>query len=190
MSVTEIRPRSAAEVTHEAALQLGFAWHCAKAEDGRQCDEAGNDRAEFTAHMKGHGLKAPRPVRMIRLKATAPAASLGKLEVPVFKWMHWEQEHCEPGICSCGHSSSVHATWFGTRSDGGQAETARCEHCQCERAPWELPAPKRMKARRRGQFWSQGSRPHTVWVLPFEPAPWEHGRAKPVELRVSELLKA
>jgi hypothetical protein len=34
---------------------------------------------------------------------------------------------------------------------------------------------------RRGQWWANAS-PQSVWVIPFEPAPWETGRAAPVEL--------
>ena len=26
---------------------------------------------------------------------------------------------------------------------------------------------------RRGQFWSEGPDPHSVWVIPFDAAPWE-----------------
>ena len=47
-----------------SAVQLGFAWSCVKDE----CEVSGNDRAEFTEHAKTHGLKAPRPVKPIRLR--------------------------------------------------------------------------------------------------------------------------
>lgn len=43
-------------------------------------------------------------------------------------------------------------------------------------------------ADRRGQFWSEGPYPHSVWVIPFEPAPWEPTSRppKPVTLFVVE----
>lgn len=42
------------------------------------------------------------------------------------------------------------------------------------------------EAERRGQLWSPGPYPHSVWVLPFEPAPWEVGRPAPVALHIIE----
>jgi hypothetical protein len=189
MTVTEIRPRSAEQVTREAALQLGFAWHCTKSGTEGECDEAGNDRAEYAAHMKGHGRRSPRPVKMIRLKPTAPAARLPKLEVSPFKWLHWEQMHTEPGICSCGHTSGDHITWHGTEPDGGLLTTFRCSECNCAPEPGDLPPATHTTARRRGQFWSVGSSANHYWVLPFEPAPWEEGRAQPVELHVSSFIR-
>ena len=44
------------------------------------------------------------------------------------------------------------------------------------------------EATRRGQFWSEGPYPHSVWVLPFEPAPWESTSrpAVPVTLFIIE----
>lgn len=39
-------------------------------------------------------------------------------------------------------------------------------------------------ATRRGQFWAVGPDAHSVWVLPYELAPWESGHAAPVLLYV------
>jgi hypothetical protein len=40
------------------------------------------------------------------------------------------------------------------------------------------------EAERHGQFLSEGPHPHSVWVIPAEPAPWEDGRAAAVTLWV------
>ena len=39
---------------------------------------------------------------------------------------------------------------------------------------------------RSGQFWANGPYLRTVWVMPYEAAPWERGRARPVLLRVEQ----
>jgi hypothetical protein len=181
MTVTEIRPRSAEDVTRDAAQQLGFAWHCTKSGTEGECDEAGNDRAEYAAHMKGHGLRSPRPVKMIKLKRTPPGATLGKLEIPVAKWVHWDDMHTERGVCQCGHEGESHKM----TQDGGNL----CEGCGwCTRAAWNI-APRVTTQRRRGQFWALGTGAHTFWILPFEPAPWETGRAQPVQVHVSQFIR-
>jgi hypothetical protein len=48
--------------------------------------------------------------------------------------------------------------------------------------------PLEHEVSRRGQFWAEGPYPHSVWVIPFAPAPWEStGRApKPVVLHIVE----
>ena len=40
------------------------------------------------------------------------------------------------------------------------------------------------EADRRGQYWSEADHPHSIWVVPLEPAPWEpeDQPAKPVQL--------
>jgi hypothetical protein len=44
-----------------------------------------------------------------------------------------------------------------------------------------------LAADRRGQFLSEGPHPHSLWVIPFEVAPWESGtHAAPVCLFVVE----
>jgi hypothetical protein len=181
MTVTGVRPRSAAEVTREAALQLGFAWHCVKGDSEGQCDEAGNDRAEYASHMKGHGLRAPKSAKPIRLRKSAPAATMRKLEVSPFKWLRWTEEHREPGTCTCGHLDEVHrSTW--QLDDGSMTKPdPGCNDCGCTVSRWDIE-PVITTAARRGQFWSAGSKPHTFWVLPFEAAPWEPGRPVPVML--------
>ena len=197
MTVTEIRPRSAEQVTREAAQQLGFAWHCVKSSTEGQCDEAGNDRAEYAAHMRGHGAKAIRGTRSIKLKRRPPAATLGKLDVLPLKWLHWEETHSEPLPCTCGHGHDEHGPqWvkpehpvrrFG-RHTRGTYSAAGCTECPCLASRYELPRDVQT-ATRRGQFWSAGSMPHTYWVLPFQPGPWEDGRAQPVELHVSSFIR-
>lgn len=166
----------AAEAMRLSAVQLGFAWQCAKDE----CSAGGNDRAEYAGHMKGHGFKPPRPVKRIKLRTGAPAASLPKLEVPPFKWLRWTQEHVTPGTCECGHTTGAHHARHGTASDGEPTTMGACESCPCRVEFWSLPAGTTQSAERRGQFWSAGPHPHSIWVLPFDAAPWEDGNAAPV----------
>lgn len=54
------------------------------------------------------------------------------------------------------------------------------------RAPWQAGVGCELIAEceRRGQFWSNADTPHSVWVIPLEPAPWEpqDRPARPVQL--------
>lgn len=105
------------------------------------------------------------------------------VEAPIFKWLTWAQSHCEPVSCAeCGHPERSHHCWTGTGT-----EVYACERCTCrtgceafqqERHAWTV--------QRRGQFLSAGPYPHSVWVIPLEPAPWESGRAAAVTLFVIE----
>ena len=132
-----------------SAVQLGFAWSCVKDE----CEVSGNDRAEFTEHAKSHGLKAPRPVKPIRLRKTAPAASLPKLEVSAFKWLRWTETHTTPGTCTCGHGTSLHQARHGNDGDVHALHRMRA----AARWPGALPKPVTQEAERRGQFWAVGT---------------------------------
>lgn len=166
------------KVTREMGEQLGFAWHCFAGE----CEHNGTDRAEWVAHQRGHGVKAPAPAfKPVRLRKRAPAATLPKLEVNPFKWARWTQHHTEPGICECGHASTEHATWHG--NDG---ITVKCGECSCVPGPYGMPKPTEYSAERRGQYLANGPAPHSVWVIPFERAPWEDGTAEPVLLYVGK----
>ena len=176
MTVTQIRPRSAEEVTREAAQQLGFAWHCMKTSSEGQCDEAGNDRAEYAAHMKGHGRKQIHGAPKIRLKATPPGATLAPLPCLPFKFITWTQRHVTPGVCTCGHFAGQHRY---RRSL--QGNTWECGQCDC--TPATLPEHTTQMAVRRGQFWAHGPRAKTVWVMPFDAAPWQ-GKREPELVRV------
>lgn len=155
------------------AEQLGFAWACTHTEPGGYgeadvcCMASGQDRGEYTSHMRGHGAKAIHPsVRPVRLRRKVPGATFGKLEVPVTKWLRWTEQHTEPGVCPCGHSGAVHlSVWAHEERQG-------CTECECAA---EHVKPVRTSAERRGQFWAAGNRPRSVWVLPFEAAPWEDG---------------
>ena len=61
---------------------LLFAWTCQHLEPGSYddsatlCDVFGTDRADYAAHMKGHGKTAPKTESKIRLRKPAPAAKL------------------------------------------------------------------------------------------------------------------
>jgi hypothetical protein len=132
-----------------------FGWRCdhVSVDAGQPapevCAASGTDRTEYAAHMKSHGARPLTAPKMIRLRKSAPAASLTPAEVPPFEWLHWTETH-------------ITGPWApGT----GQPS---------------------MTAERRGQFWSEGPYPHSVWVLPLEPAPWEIGQAAPVTLFVIE----
>jgi hypothetical protein len=126
-----------------------FAWQCRHVEPAGDmpvvCDELGTDRAAFERHMRAHGATQLAAYRPIRLRKTAPAAQLPKLEVNPFKWLHWYEER---------------------------------------RGEWQvgLGNPLLGEADRKGQFWSPGPDPHSVWVVPLQPAPWEpkDRPAKPV----------
>jgi hypothetical protein len=177
MTVTEIRP---ADTAHELrtvllgdvyaqALQLGFAWQCQK--DGHEV--AGTDRGEYEAHMRGeHGARAAQGTKPIRLPKRPPAARLGKLEVSPFKWLSWTETRSKPGQCECGHAGDVHVSVWAR--DGGRQG---CSECECSA---DYVKPDEQTAERRGQFWAAGPPPHSLWVLPSGPAPWEDGQAAPV----------
>jgi hypothetical protein len=157
------------------AVQLGFAWACFRAEDAPQC-ASGYDQGEYEAHMRGHGAKALTPAfKRVRLRKRAPVAALPKLEVNVFKWAHWHQKHTEPGVCECGHASGEHHAWHGPGDI-----TWACGECDCRDAA--IPPSTTQEADRRGQYLANGPAPHSVWVIPFEAAPWEDGTAAPVLL--------
>jgi hypothetical protein len=117
-----------------------FAWSCRKVELAADipfvCSEMGTDRGEYEAHMRAHGLIAPKLPTPIRLRKGAPAAKLGKLPVSPFKWVHWHEE---------------------------------------KRGQWQegRGCPLIGEADRKGQFWSEGPDPHSIWVVPLHPAPWE-----------------
>lgn len=98
-----------------------FGWQCREVTPGSAkaevCNAVGTDRAEFERHMtKVHGKVACTVPALPRLRKTAPAAKLPKLEVQPFKWFRWAE---------------------------GETE-------------------------RRGQFWSEGSCPHSVWVATLD----------------------
>jgi hypothetical protein len=73
-----------------------FAWSCRHVEPAGDiplvCDERGTDRAEYEHHMRGHGLT---PVKSafapIKLRKTAPAAKLPKLDFSPFKFIVWAE---------------------------------------------------------------------------------------------------
>jgi hypothetical protein len=167
------------------ALQLGFAWCCTKTTpaesygaDPVMCEESGTDRGEYEAHMRGHGARAYHGTKRIRLRRKPPAATMRKLDVPVTKWLRWDEDHREPGTCTCGHLQTVHRSSY---SATGEDVKPGCDDCTCTTERCSIQ-PDVTTATRRGQFWSEGSRPHSFWVLPFEPAPWEDGQAAPVML--------
>src|SRR5579859_6704725 len=63
------------------AVQLGFAWACFKTEDEPEC-ASGYGRAEYEAHVRGHGAKPLHPsVRPVKLRRKPPTVALPKLEV-------------------------------------------------------------------------------------------------------------
>ena len=127
-----------------------FAWSCRKVEPAGDipsvCDKSGTDRAEYEAHMRAHGLKAPATdYRPVRLRKGAPAAKLAKPSVNVTKFVHWHEVKLGEWRAGVGN-------------------------------------PVIGEADRRGQYWSEGSDPHSIWVVPLAPAPWEpkDRPAKPV----------
>jgi hypothetical protein len=120
-------------------------------------------------------------VRPIKLRKRPPAPVLRKLPVRPFKWIYWVQEHTEPGTCGgCYHSGGSHAGAWAPGLHAG------CNVTDC-RCGIGYVAPVRESVQRRGQFLALGARNRHVWVIPFEAAPWEHGRAAAVELHVDEL---
>jgi len=129
-----------------------FAWSCRKVEPAGEipsvCDKSSTDRAEYEAHMRAHGLKAPATAyRPIRLRKGAPAAGLPKPSVSPFKYVHW------------------HEVKLGAWQEG-------------------IGNPVIGEADRRGQYWAEADSPHSIWVVPLAPAPWEpkNGHAAPVQL--------
>lgn len=83
--------------------------------------------------------------RPVRLRKTAPATKLPKLEINPFKFVTW------------------HQTRYGAWQAG-------------------IGNPVLGEADRKGQFWSEGPDPHSIWVVPLHPAPWEpqNNPARPV----------
>lgn len=163
------------EVTRAEGIQLGFAWHCFAGE----CEVTGHDRSGFAAHAKADGRRSMTAPKLIRLRKGVPAARLGKLEVDPFAAVAWTQEHTTPGTCECGHTAGAHKAWHGNDS-----VRYACGSCECSVDGSAFSPPVRESAERCGQFWANGPGPHSVWVLPSEPAPWEDGRAAPVLLYV------
>jgi hypothetical protein len=133
------RETTVRELAGQAPL---FAWRCDRIEPDTGaiapgvCAETGTNRAEYAAHMAGHG-KRPLPgTARIRLRKRAPAAKLPALEVPPFKFLRWTERKYGEWQAGVGN-------------------------------------PLIGEAERRGQLWSSGPDPHSVWVVPFERAPWE-----------------
>lgn len=172
--------------------QLGFAWCCTHTErpasygaEPVMCEASGWDRGEFTAHMRGHGARPwTASVKPIRLRKTPPKAKLPALEVNPFKWAHWAQEHTPEATCQgCGHTLNQHR--FANNTISGNVYD--CRECACEhRYHGDFTQHETLKADRRGQYLGNGPQPHSVWVIPFEPAPWEDGHAEPVLLHVGK----
>jgi hypothetical protein len=169
--------------------QLGFAWACTHTEKPQaygaepvMCEASGWDRGEYDAHVRGHGAKAPATgVKPFRLRKRPPAASLPKLEVSPFKFITWTEDHTEPGLCECGHTSSDHHYWHTNSLDAQRRGGAwKCGECDC--IPAEPVKAVSQTAERRGQYWANGPAAHSVWVVPFELAPWESGQPAPVLL--------
>jgi len=150
---------STATLERPAATET-FAWSCWRHEDKTE----GTDRDEYAAHMKTHGLKAPAAPKRIKLRKQGPAYRPAPLEVQPFKWARWTETHSLPKWCVCGHASDAHNYWHG--NDGGEW---KCSACDCNAGSGN----DTRTAERRGQFWCNGSAPHSVWVIPFEPLPWE-----------------
>lgn len=171
-------------ITRTMGEQLGFAWHCMTGDH----DVNGCDRAEYAAHMKAHGAKTLTPtVKPIRLRKKPAAAKMPALEVNPFKWAAWTQGHTTPGTCSCGHTTGAHHCHHGTdMATGAGTETWACESCACRTDASAFTRPVTQTAGRRGQYLGNAPAPHSVWVLPFEPAPWETDRAEPVQLYVGK----
>jgi hypothetical protein len=134
----------------EVAGQLSFGWRCDHIEPGhalgpRICSEQGSDRAEYVAHVKGHGATETHGTYVaIRPRKRPPAVSLPKIEVPTTKFLRWtERKYGEwqagvgnPLIGECerrgqfwSEADTPHSVWV----------------VPLERAPWEPmgrpPAP-------------------------------------------------
>ena len=63
----------------------------------------------------------------------------------------------------------------------GEWSRAGCTECACT-VERHTVKPIESSADRRGQYLGNGPAPHSVWVIPFDPAPWETGTAVPVLL--------
>jgi hypothetical protein len=165
--------------------QLGFTWECRKSSEKVTCAAKGTDPREYAAHMRGHGTCTVSPsVAPIRLRSKAARVrpSFAPVEVPVFKFLSWTQHHSEQVECSeCKHPERSHHCWHGPHG-----EMYACERCTCRADAGAFPAPVHHQVGRRGQFLSEGPSPHSVWVIPLEPAPWETGHPATVTLFVIE----
>ena len=141
---------------HTAQLEL-FAWSCGKIEPSYNgnppavCDVAGSDRAEYVSHMKAHGARTLTTEPMIKLRKSAPVAKLSAPNVPPFKMLTWTRTSTSQGMCGCGHGGWEH----GPES---------CSQCACLLASWRVP-PLVTTTERRGQYWSNGADPHSIWVI-------------------------
>ena len=147
---------------HELAGQGSlFAWRCDRVElgdvTGTVCAESGTDRAEYVAHMADHGKRLPSGAAKIRLRKSAPGASLPKLEVSPFKWLRWTERvyaEWQAGIGNELLSERERRGQFWAEADG--------PHCY-----WYLPfdasdrQPVRLYARGDGTLtpdWSEARR--------------------------------
>ena len=74
-----------------------FAWSCRHIEPAGDipgvCDSLGTDRAEYEAHMRAHGATALKVPARTKLRTTAPAAKLGKLDFSPLKFITWTEMH-------------------------------------------------------------------------------------------------
>jgi Protein of unknown function (DUF3631) len=164
-----------------AARQLGFTWSCGHREYASgytgpgaavsaTCIARGTDPAEYVKHLRGHGARSLHPsVPKIRLRPKPPAATLRKLPVDPMAEIAWTHERHEPGVCGCGHGAPAHRSPYD--SDCKPQEEG-CDDCGCTVGRWDIDDIV-TSAERRGQFWADGPRPGSVWVMPFEAAPWE-----------------
>jgi hypothetical protein len=164
-------------LTREAGEQLGFAWHCFAGEH----EASGYDRGEYGEHFKSHGKRALKTSYVkVRLRKVPAAAKMPALEVNVFKWARWHQEHTPEATCQgCSHTINQHkaagSTINGTAYD--------CRECGCEHVYFgDFRQHETQQADTRGQYLANGPAPHSVWAIPFEAAPWEDGTAAPVLL--------
>lgn len=181
--------------------RAAFTWSCSlKTGDGVTCAARGTDPAEYVTHMRTrHGRRMDHGAQLIRLSKRPPAATLRKLPVgdPLAE-ITWTEDHLQPVVCECSHGHAAHGPDLVTDTEGGWEPAGRrgrrryrppethwtdpgCTECGCTVADYDIPRHV-TTAERRGQFWGAGSAPGTVWVIPFEPAPWEEGRPAPVEL--------
>ena len=84
-----------------------FGWRCDHIEPGDVtgyvCAESGTDRRGYVTHMAGHGKRLPSGAPRIRLRKTAPAAGLPKLEVPVFKFATWTERTYAEWVAGVGN---------------------------------------------------------------------------------------
>jgi hypothetical protein len=95
---TDARNATVRELAGQGEL---FAWSCRHVEPAGDipavCNELGTDRAEFERHVRSHGATALKPsLAPVKLRKTAPAAKLPKLDFSPFKFIIWA-EHMHDG---------------------------------------------------------------------------------------------